>query len=80
MVVYSQQIGAEKPHRRIFEAALERLDLPAVRVLHVGDRRRHDVEGARAVGMRALHLDREGGDGDLSSLGELPSRISSGRW
>lgn len=79
-VVYSQQVSAEKPHRRIFAAALERLALPPMRVLHVGDRRRHDVEGARGVGMRALLLDRKDGTGDLSNLAELPPRISAGRW
>ncbi len=80
VVVYSQEVGAEKPHQRIFTAALDRLDLPPPRVLHVGDRRRQDVEGARAVGMRALLLSREDGDGDLSDLARLPSRISNGRW
>jgi putative hydrolase of the HAD superfamily len=79
-VVYSQEVGAEKPHRRIFAAALERLDLPPARVLHVGDRRRQDVEGARAVGMHALLLDRDGSDGDLSDLAALPARITTGRW
>ena len=80
VVVYSQQIGVEKPHRRIFTAALERLDLPPAQVLHVGDRARHDVEGARAVGMHALLLDRRRTTGDLSDLAELPTRIAAGRW
>ncbi len=79
-VVYSQEIGAEKPHRRIFTAALARLDLPPARVLHVGDRRTPDLEGAHAAGMRALLLDREGGRGDLSDLADLPARIAAGRW
>lgn len=79
-VVYSQQVGAEKPHRRIFATALERLGAPPARVLHVGDRRRHDVEGARAVGMHALLLDRAGGDGDLTDLAGLPARIAAGRF
>ena len=80
VVAYSQQVGAEKPHRRIFTAALERLGLPAGRVLHVGDRRRHDLEGARAVGMHALLLDRDGAAGDLADLADLPKRIASGRY
>ncbi len=80
VVAYSQEVGVEKPHCRIFETVLERLALPAARVLHVGDRRRQDVEGARAVGMRAMLLDRHGGDGDLSSLAELPGVVRVGRW
>jgi REG-2-like HAD superfamily hydrolase len=79
-VVYSQQIGVEKPHRRIFTAALDRLGLPPARVLHVGDRRTHDLEGARAVGMHALLLDRDRAAADLSDLADLPARIAAGRW
>ena len=79
-VVYSQEVGVEKPHRRIFTAALDRLGLPPTRVLHVGDRRRRDVEGARAVGMHALLLDRQGTLGDLCDLSRLPARVSTGRW
>ncbi len=80
VVIYSQEVGAEKPHRRIFTAALEQLALPPNRVLHVGDRQRHDVEGAQAVGMRALRLDRDKGGGDLADLTELQTRIQPGRW
>jgi putative hydrolase of the HAD superfamily len=79
-VVYSQEVGVEKPHRRIFTAALDRLGLPPTRVLHVGDRRRRDVEGAQAVGMHALLLDRQGTLGDLCDLCQLPARVSTGRW
>lgn len=80
VLVYSQEVGAEKPHPRIFTAALDRLDLPPARILHVGDRPRHDVEGARAVGMHALLLGRNGAPGDLPDLTDLPSRIATGRW
>lgn len=79
-VVYSQEVGAEKPHQRIFTTALDRLELPPARVLHVGDRRRQDVEGARAVGMHALLLDRGRTTADLSDLGELPTRIRAAAW
>ena len=41
-VVYSEEVGVEKPHPAIFEELLERLQLPAARVLHVGDSRRDD--------------------------------------
>jgi putative hydrolase of the HAD superfamily len=74
-VVYSEEVGVEKPHPAIFEEVLERLALPASSVLHVGDSRRDDVEGARAVGMRALWLTRGSGRGDLSSLDELEQRL-----
>jgi putative hydrolase of the HAD superfamily len=77
-VVYSEEVGVEKPHPAIFEEVLERLELPAPRVLHVGDSRRDDVEGARAVGMQALWLTRGSRRGDLSSLADLPARVGAG--
>lgn len=67
-IVYSQKVGAEKPHPAIFQRALDLLGVPPSLAIHVGDRRREDVEGARAIGMRALHLDRHRGKGDLEDL------------
>ena len=52
--------------------------LPAASVLHVGDSRRDDVEGARAIGMHALWLTRDSARGDLRTLAELPERLRSG--
>jgi putative hydrolase of the HAD superfamily len=75
-VVYSEEVGVEKPHPAIFEELLDRLALPADAVLHVGDSRRDDVEGARAVGMPALWLTRGSSRGDLGSLRELGSRLA----
>ena len=58
-VFYSAAVGAEKPFAPIFEAALMYLGVPTGRVLHVGDRLREDVEGAQALGMQTVHLDRQ---------------------
>lgn len=55
--VYSMDIGHAKPHREIFQAALDALHLPAHEVLHVGDNERTDVGGALAMGLRAVRLD-----------------------
>ncbi len=68
----------EKPHPRIFETALAALGVPAARALHVGDRKLDDVEGAEAVGMRALRFGPQG-EGDLSSLRELPALLGAPR-
>jgi putative hydrolase of the HAD superfamily len=71
-VVTSQGAGVEKPHPLIFQTALGLLDLPAEEVLHVGDRKIEDVEGAEAVGMGALWLRRGGnGGGGIAGLGEV---------
>lgn len=75
VVVYSQEVGAEKPEPLIFERTLTRLGLSPGAVLHVGDRAMEDVEGALGVGMRALLLDREGGEGDVRTLADIVNII-----
>ncbi len=52
--------GKTKPHRTIFRAMLGLLEVRPGQALMVGDTFDEDVEGARAVGMRAVLLDREG--------------------
>jgi len=49
-VVTSAEAGAEKPSTAIFEAALERLGVPAGRAVHIGDSE-VDREGAAAAGL-----------------------------
>ncbi|HVU78646.1 MAG TPA: HAD family hydrolase [Gaiellaceae bacterium] len=51
--------GKTKPHETIFRRMLELLEVPACDALMVGDTIEDDVEGALAVGMRAVLLDRE---------------------
>jgi len=53
-VVFSSEVGVRKPRAEIFQAALERLGVPAERALFVGDRLYADVRGARDVGMRTV--------------------------
>jgi putative hydrolase of the HAD superfamily len=52
--------GKVKPSPLIFAAALEMLGVEAEDAVMIGDSPEDDVEGARAVGMRALLLDRAG--------------------
>ena len=58
--VSSSEHGYMKPHRSIFDAALERAGVPASAALMVGDSLKHDVEGALAAGMKAVLLRRSG--------------------
>lgn len=76
-VVYSSAVGVEKPDRRIFGRTLELLRAEAATVLHVGDARLEDFEGATAVGFSALLLDRSGRDGDLHDLAPLPGLLAA---
>ena len=52
--------GRVKPHRSIFEAALTALDARPDEAAMVGDSYADDIEGARALGMRGILLDRDG--------------------
>lgn len=58
-IVDSRTHGYVKPHPTIFRAALERLDVGAAATAMVGDSLEEDIEGARALGMRAILVDRE---------------------
>jgi putative hydrolase of the HAD superfamily len=59
-VVISAELGAAKPDPAIFRAALDRLGASAADAMHVGDSVEHDVEGARAAGLRAVLVARNG--------------------
>lgn len=55
-LIFSDEVGYAKPHPRIFGALLDKADVPAERVTHIGDNLHADIEGARQLGMGALHL------------------------
>jgi len=52
----SAVVRAEKPDRRIFDAALAALGVPPRRAVFVGDSQPRDMAGARAIGMRHVWL------------------------
>ena len=54
--------GYMKPHRSIFEAALQGVGALASEAMMVGDSLAHDVAGARQVGMRPVLLHRAPGE------------------
>lgn len=56
----SARVGYQKPHRAIFDHALELLDLPPERTIHVGDDAAADVVGARRAGIEPVLIDRRG--------------------
>jgi HAD superfamily hydrolase (TIGR01662 family) len=71
--------GRVKPHRSIFEAALTALGVSPTEAAMVGDSYADDIEGARALGMRAILVDREGlheGEPDrIDTLLALPAAL-----
>lgn len=60
LFVISSEAGHAKPSHEIFSMALERAGRKPREVIHVGDDLRNDFHGARALGIRAFLLDREG--------------------
>jgi putative hydrolase of the HAD superfamily len=53
-IIDSGRVGVAKPERAIFEHAARALGVEMGEVVHVGDSRSADIEGARAAGMRAI--------------------------
>jgi putative hydrolase of the HAD superfamily len=78
-IVDSRSHGRVKPHPTIFQAALELLAVAPAEAVMVGDSLEEDVEGARALGMRAILVDREDRhpevDGRLTDLYGLPAAL-----
>ncbi|MEZ0166977.1 HAD family hydrolase [Kineococcus sp. LSe6-4] len=77
-VLTAGDLGLAKPRAEVFHAACAAVGADPARTLHVGDDHPVDVVGARAAGVRAVHLDRHGqGPVDeperMTSLRELAS-------
>lgn len=79
VAIGSKAHGRAKPHPSIFETALLALGVEAAQAAMVGDSYADDIEGARALGMRAILLDRDGvhpeWEGTIRSLAELPAAL-----
>jgi epoxide hydrolase-like predicted phosphatase len=72
-IVYSHEVGCVKPDPRIYEIALEQLDVVAERAVFLDDVQRN-VDGALAVGLEAIRfVDTE------QSIRELQTRLDGGR-
>lgn len=75
-ISWSEEMGVEKPDRRIFEMALERIGAQPDEVVYVGDSLEADVLGAESAGILPIHADHrrrrpDGGHLRVESLPEL---------
>lgn len=52
-LVTSEEAGIEKPHPRIFELALYKLNLKNSEVIMIGDNLKKDIEGAERIGIKS---------------------------
>jgi HAD superfamily hydrolase (TIGR01662 family) len=77
--IASGSYGKVKPSPSIFRAIIELLDVEPSDAVMIGDSLLDDVEGARAIGIRAFLLDRERvhaeGHGVIRTLYELPGLL-----
>jgi len=77
-IVVSCEVGCSKPGALIFETSSRLLGEPPGAILHVGDNRVMDLEGARAAGFQSVLIDRRDGASSadrVRSLVELPAMV-----
>lgn len=70
-IMVSCEVGVCKPAREVFRAACAELGSAPEHILHIGDNREADWQGARDAGLQALHLRRGRGRRSGSELGKL---------
>lgn len=73
--VFSDELATVKPDARMFSTALGQLAVEPCHAVHVGDNRRTDVAGARALGMLSIRLSSP--FDDRSALEDAPIVVGS---
>lgn len=85
-ILISEEFGAAKPERAIFEAALGQTGVAAGEVVFIGDSAEHDMAGAISIGMQTIWINRTrspwpefgpGPDRSVRDISEIPRLISS---
>ncbi len=61
-LVTSEEVGVEKPDRGMFECGLKKLGCMKEEVCMIGDNYEKDVMGAVELGMKAIWVNKEGGE------------------
>lgn len=74
-VIISSEVGAAKPHARMFEAALAAAGCQPEQALHIGDDPRCDIGGAQSYGIQAFQVQRPEND-----LRVLVQKVRSGAY
>jgi putative hydrolase of the HAD superfamily len=63
-ITISSQAGAAKPDAEIFQIALQKHDCPSAQAWHIGDSKKEDYQGAKALGMEAFLIKRSIGSAE----------------
>jgi putative hydrolase of the HAD superfamily len=58
VIVISGAVNRRKPHEEIFKSTLKLMNLNAAEAVFIGDTIDADIEGAKAVGMKAVYIER----------------------
>lgn len=74
-IIISSEVGASKPHPRMFHVAFEALGCKPEHCLHIGDDEKCDLEGARSCGMGAFLVKRP-----ENGLAVLVQKVRSGTY
>jgi putative hydrolase of the HAD superfamily len=57
VVLCSEEVGVNKPHRKVFETALRKANISAAKSVMIGDNYEADIMGAKKVGMQTILFD-----------------------
>lgn len=71
--IISSEAGHAKPDPDIYHLALRKLGAEPTECIHVGDNLQNDFHGPRALGIRALLLDRENEHGSIGDQHKITS-------
>lgn len=74
-VIISSEVGAAKPHPRMFEAALAAVGCLPQEALHIGDDKKCDLGGAQSCGIHAFYVKRP-----ESGLDVLVKKVRAGAY
>lgn len=74
-VIISSEVGAAKPHPRMFQAALAAARCLPQEALHIGDDVKCDLTGAQSCGIHAFHVKRP-----EAGLGAMMQKVRSGAY
>ncbi len=67
-IFISSEIGIEKPHLGIFRHVEAVMQLGPTQILHIGDSRVHDIDGARSAGWPVLLYQPSAENPDISTI------------
>jgi putative hydrolase of the HAD superfamily len=57
IILCSEDVGVNKPHRRVFETALDKANVSPTNAVMIGDNLEADILGAKKVGMKTILFD-----------------------